>query len=129
MDRFIDNVSVRRTILKNNIYGVDLNDESVEITKLSMFLKVAQKDSKLPDLNKNIKCGNSLIANSEYAGKKAFNWQTAFPEIDKFDVVIGNHPYINVSKLNKRKESFFMEQYESAAKRFDIYIGFIEKGD
>lgn len=79
-------------ILEKNIYGVDLNEESVEIAKLSLWLRTAQKGRKLNKLNKNIKCGNSLIDVPEVAGEKAFNWQNEFPEIfanGGFDVIIG----------------------------------------
>ncbi len=68
-------------ILEKNIYGVDLNEESVEIAKLSLWLRTAQKGRKLSTLSSNIKCGNSLIDDPEVAGEKAFNWQKEFPEI------------------------------------------------
>ncbi len=68
-------------ILEKNIYGVDLNEESVEIAKLSLWLRTAQKGRKLNTLSNNIKCGNSLIDNPEVAGAKAFNWQNEFPNI------------------------------------------------
>ena len=70
-------------ILENNIYGVDLNEESVEIAKLSLWLRTAQKGRKLNTLSNNIKCGNSLIDDPEVAGEKAFNWQNEFPNIFK----------------------------------------------
>jgi type I restriction-modification system DNA methylase subunit len=72
-------------ILENNIFGVDINEESVEIAKLSLWLRTARKDRKLSDLNNNIKCGNSLIDNSEIAGNKAFNWKREFPQIFGFE--------------------------------------------
>ncbi len=70
-------------ILERNIYGVDLNEESVEIAKLSLWLRTAQKGRKLNRLNNNIKCGNSLIDDPEVAGDKAFNWQKEFPNVFK----------------------------------------------
>ncbi len=70
-----------KTILEKNLYGVDINDESVEIAKLSLWLRTAQKGRKLSKLNNNIKCGNSLIDEPEIAGKKAFNWQKEFPQV------------------------------------------------
>jgi len=70
-------------ILEKNIYGVDLNEESVEIAKLSLWLRTAQKGRKLNTLSNNIKCGNSLIDDPEVAGEKAFNWQNEFPNIFK----------------------------------------------
>jgi REP element-mobilizing transposase RayT len=74
---------VEKSILENNLFGVDLNEESVEIAKFSLWLRTAQPNRKLNDLNNNIKCGNSLIDDVEVAGDKAFNWQTAFPKIFK----------------------------------------------
>ena len=77
---YFDSIEERRQILLDNIYGVDLNEESVEITKLSLFLKVCKKDLPLPNLDNNIKCGNSLIDNLEYTDKP-FNWTKEFEEI------------------------------------------------
>ena len=85
------------SILENNLFGVDLNEESVEIAKLSLWLRTAEPNRKLNDLSNNIKCGNSLIDDAEIAGDKAFNWEKEFPQIfakGGFDVVIGNPPYI-----------------------------------
>jgi type I restriction-modification system DNA methylase subunit len=85
-----------KSILENNLFGVDLNEESVEIAKLSLWLRTARPNRKLNDLNDNIKCGNSLIDDPEVAGEKAFNWQKEFPQVFEkggFDVVIGNPPY------------------------------------
>ncbi len=72
-----------KSILENNLYGVDINEESVEIAKLSLWLRTARKDRKLSNLNSNIKCGNSLIDDPDVAGDKAFNWQKEFPQIFK----------------------------------------------
>lgn len=70
-----------KAILEKNLYGVDINEESVEIAKLSLWLRTAQKGRKLSNLNNNIKCGNSLIDDPEVAGEKAFNWQKEFPGV------------------------------------------------
>ena len=88
---------VEKSILENNLFGVDLNEESVEIAKLSLWLRTAQPNRKLNDLNNNIKCGNSLIDDDTIAGAKAFVWEKEFPQIfakGGFDVVIGNPPYV-----------------------------------
>lgn len=74
---------MENSILENNLFGVDLNEESVEIAKLSLWLRTAQPNRKLNDLNSNIKCGNSLIDDPAIAGDKAFNWQRSFPTIFK----------------------------------------------
>ena len=72
---------VENSILENNIFGVDINEESVEIAKLSLWLRTAQKGRKLTTLSNNVKCGNSLIDDPEVAGEKAFNWQNEFPGV------------------------------------------------
>jgi len=69
------------SILENNLFGVDVNEESVEIAKLSLWLRTAQPNRKLNDLSNNIKCGNSLIDNPAIAGEKAFNWFIEFPQV------------------------------------------------
>ena len=100
---------IENTILENNIYGVDLNEESVEIAKLSLWLRTAQPRRKLNDLSSNIKCGNSLIDSKAVAGDKAFNWQEAFPKVfanGGFDVVIGNPPYVRHEMIKEFKSAF-----------------------
>ncbi len=72
---------VDKSILLNNIFGVDLNEESTEITKLALWLKTAKKTEPLQNLDNNIKCGNSLIDDPDVAGEKAFNWQNEFEGI------------------------------------------------
>src|SRR5690554_11544 len=124
---------IENTILENNIYGVDLNDESVEIAKLSLWLRTAQPRRKLNDLSSNVKCGISLIDDKKVAGDKAFKWENEFPDVFErggFDVVIGNPPYLRVQGLreNFEKESLYYEsKFESATGRFDVYVLFMEK--
>ena len=72
---------IEKSILENNLFGVDLNEESVEIAKLSLWLRTAQPNRKLNDLNNNIKCGNSLIDDPVVAGNKAFDWKREFPQV------------------------------------------------
>jgi type I restriction-modification system DNA methylase subunit len=86
-----------KNIIENNIYGVDINEESVEITKLSLFLKIARKNKKLIDLSSNIKQGNSLVSDKKIDENLAFDWSESFPDIMEkggFDIVIGNPPYV-----------------------------------
>lgn len=122
---------MEKSILENNLFGVDLNEESAEIAKLSLWLRTAQPNRKLNDLNNNIKCGNSLIDDVSIAGDKAFNWQTAFPKIfDKggFDVIIGNPPYVFARDNFKQEEKdFFVKEYVSAKYQINTYLLFIEK--
>ena len=121
-------------ILEKNIYGVDINEESVEIAKLSLWLRTAQKGRKLNKLNNNIKCGNSLIDDPTVAGEKAFNWQNEFPEIfakGGFDVVIGNPPYVRADSpgntLEFREYLVKSNQFGTLAGKWDLYIPFIEQ--
>lgn len=117
------------SILENNLFGVDLNEESVEIAKLSLWLRTAEPNRKLNDLSNNIKCGNSLIDDAEIAGDKAFNWDKEFPQIfakGGFDVVIGNPPYVRVQNIDKLSVKYFEKKYQSAIGKFDIYVLFNE---
>lgn len=124
---------IENSILENNLFGVDINEESVEIAKLSLWLRTAQPRRKLNNLNDNIQCGNSLIEDAEVAGEKAFNWQTAFPQVFEkggFDVVIGNPPYLRVQGLKTHfqdETKYYEENFQSATRRYDIYSLFIEK--
>jgi type I restriction-modification system DNA methylase subunit len=122
---------VEKSILENNLFGVDLNEESVEIAKLSLWLRTAQPNRKLNDLNNNIKCGNSLIDDVEVAGEKAFNWQTAFPQVFErggFDVIIGNPPYVPTEYINEIDKIFLEKEYQSAFGRINLFPIFYEKG-
>jgi len=75
--------NIENTVLENNIFGVDINEESVDIARLSLWLRTAQPRRKLNDLSSNIKCGNSLIDSKAVAGDKAFKWEEEFPHIFK----------------------------------------------
>ena len=120
---------MENSILENNLFGVDLNEESVEIAKLSLWLRTAQPNRKLNDLSGNIKCGNSLIDDPEIAGDKAFNWQNAFPKVFEkggFDVIIGNPPYGDYFSENEK--IFLLKEYKNSfSGTFDMYVFFYEK--
>lgn len=88
--------NVEKSILENNLFGVDLNEESVEIAKLSLWLRTAQPNRKLNDLSSNIKCGNSLISDPAVAGDKAFDWEREFPQV--FGLEKGIFPTVEVKK-------------------------------
>lgn len=119
-----------REILENNIFGVDLNKESIEITKLSLWLRTANKNKTLTTLENNIKCGNSLISDKELTDK-AFNWQEEFPKIFEeggFDIVIGNPPYVSAENINNFEKKYYKLNYQVATGRQNLYIIFYEKG-
>lgn len=119
---------IENTILENNIYGVDLNEESVEIAKLSLWLRTAQPRRKLNDLSSNIKCGNSLIDDKKVAGNKAFKWETEFHTVFEkggFDVVIGNPPY--GAGFSKAETNLLNKKYLHQSYQLDSYLLFTEK--
>ncbi|MFD0932521.1 Eco57I restriction-modification methylase domain-containing protein [Psychroflexus salinarum] len=122
--------NVENSILENNLFGVDINNESVEIAKLSLWIRTAQPNRKLNDLSNNIKCGNSLIDDPEVAGDKAFKWKKEFPQVfakGGFDVVIGNPPYVR-QELFKEIKPYLEKKYKSYNSVADLYTYFIEKG-
>ena len=119
-------------ILQNSIFGVDLDKQAVEIAQLNLLLRITEKGQRLPLLQQNIKCGNSLIDDPLIAGDKAFKWEEEFKQImdeGGFDVVIGNPPYVNVYLLSRNVEEmkYYQSKYFSAYKKFDLYVLFIEK--
>ena len=127
--------NVENSILENNLFGVDINEESVEIARLSLWLRTARPHRKLNSLNQNIKCGNSLISDPEVAADKAFDWQREFPQVFErggFDVVIGNPPYVNANELKKGysedEYNYLKDNYITAKGTVDLYIYFFEKG-
>jgi len=131
-DNQLGSILKRKTeILKNAMYGVDLDAKAVEITRLNLLLKLAEKRHRLPTLKENIRCGNSLIDSSEIAGLDAFKWDEEFGKIINqggFDAVIGNPPYIRNTDLSKVDKEFYSKEYISAFKQYDIYILFFELG-
>ena len=127
-------------VLQNNIYGVDLDQQAVELARLNLLLNTFDAQIKLPGLENNIKNGNSLISGTDeelekffgknYRDKKPFNWQEEFPEVFKqggFDVVIGNPPYVGARELGDSDKTFFANNYITAKEQYDLYILFVEK--
>ena len=116
-------------IVTRNLHGVDLNTESVEITRLSLWLKTARREHRLQNLEATIKDGDSLIADPAYAARP-FDWGAAFPDVfarGGFDVVIGNPPYVRMEHL-KAIKPYLAKHYAVADDRTDLYAYFFEKG-
>ena len=145
----------RKRILLNNIYGVDIDRQAVEVTKLSLLLKVLEgendetiskqlklfQERALPDLSNNIKCGNSLIGwdilndnpglgQDEIDRINPFDWEKEFPEIFQrggFSVVIGNPPWVRQEGLGEFK-GYFQKYYKVYQGAADLYAYFVERG-
>ena len=135
---------------------MDIDRQAVEVTKLSLLLKVLEGETAqivqrdwlkerqriLPDLGRNIQCGNSLIGPDFYENEQmslldedtqyrinVFDWQKAFPEIMKrggFDCVVGNPPYVRQESL-KESKAYLAHAYDSASGTADLYVYFLEK--
>ncbi|HQT36811.1 MAG TPA: TaqI-like C-terminal specificity domain-containing protein, partial [Sulfuricurvum sp.] len=118
---------VEKSILEHNLYGVDINEDAVEIAKLSLWLRTAHKGRELINLGAKIKCGNSLISDRSVA-ENAFVWEDEFPEVfaqGGFDVVIGNPPY--GAQLSEKHKKYFYERFKTVEYQLDTYLLFIEK--
>ena len=119
---------IDKQILQNNLFGVDINPESVEITKLSLWLKTAKNNQTLATLDGNIKCGNSIVASKEVA-QNAFDWQREFADVfakGGFDIVVGNPPY--GAKLDQSQKDYLTSTYITTEYNFDTYKTFFELG-
>ncbi len=147
----------KKRILLNNIYGVDLDVNAVEVTKLSLLLKCMEGETDasistqmklfnervLPTLEQNVKNGNSIIDSDYYDGEidfgiektiKPFNWQRGFQDVfknDGFDIVIGNPPYIQFAMFDwfdENQKKYLLGRYCSSMGRMNTFGFFIEKG-
>jgi hypothetical protein len=146
----------KKKILLNNIYGVDIDTNAVEVTKLSLLLKCMEGETQasianqktmfnervLPTLENNIKSGNSLIDTDYYDNQidfgeerkiKPFSWQKAFPTIFNnggFDVVIGNPPYVDYRSFSSNIQEYLKYKFNSTKtkEKYSLYIPFIELG-
>lgn len=144
----------KKRILLNNIFGVDIDQQAVEVTKLSLLLKVLEEENEeniekqiklfaeraLPSLHQNIKCGNSLIGMDiltpempmeEVKRINPFDWDREFADVMKaggFDAVIGNPPYVRQESLGSEFKEYVKKKFEVYAGTADLYVYFFEKG-
>ena len=150
-------IEEKKRILANNIFGVDLDSNAVEFTKMSLLLKCMEGETShtlerlkiyherlLPNIDGNIRHGNSLIESDFYQHKNmslwsdndirkinAFDWHKAFPKIFKsggFDCVIGNPPYVRQETLDEEIKQYFQKRYKVHHGTADLYTYFIERG-
>ena len=146
----------KKRILVGNVFGVDIDPQAVETTKLSLLLKVLEGETSesmnaqltllheraLPDLDRNIRCGNSLVEpgdvppqmtlmGSEEAFRlNAFRWEDEFPTImggGGFDAIVGNPPYLKIEHIQESDRALFVNKYKTFQRRYDVYGLFIER--
>ncbi len=156
-------------ILLNNVYGVDIDQQAVEVTQLSLYLKLLEdettatandswvmfKEQLLPDLNKNIVCGNSLIGTDildqqsslplggtegglDELKLKPMDFETVFPHIFSsplgggregtgFDAIVGNPPYIPIESFSEFEKKYYQNKFPELRRKFDSSVIFILK--
>jgi len=151
----------KREILLNNIFGVDIDTQAVEVCQLSLYLKLLQDETTatahqyllefthtakmkklLPDLSKNIVCGNSLIGTDILEGQlfaseqerklNPMNFEDAFPEVMKrggFDAIVGNPPYRMLQPHNTPSNvlSYLRRHYVAAEFKIDLFHMFLQR--
>ncbi|WP_051081577.1 Eco57I restriction-modification methylase domain-containing protein [Thiofilum flexile] len=148
-----DKAKTYREILAKNIYGVDVNAESVEITKLALWLHTVMPGQPLSSLDDNILCGNSLVdwdikavlgdlSEEQLARINPFSYQQSFAEVlaaGGFDVIIGNPPYIklqNMRRIQPEATEYWVKALNADGTpkfrstqtgNYDIYLPFIEQ--
>ncbi|MFH1920568.1 MAG: N-6 DNA methylase [Planctomycetota bacterium] len=146
----------KREILLNNVYGVDIDAQAVEVCQLSLYLKLLQEETEasahqylldfakqalLPSLDKNIVCGNSLIgmdildgqlfASDEERKLNPMNFEDAFPEVMQhggFDAIVGNPPYVRPHNLTPQMKKLLWARYKTFIAKSDLYSCFMERG-
>ena len=144
----------RREILVNNIYGVDIDNQAVEVAQLSLYLKLLEDETTasarqhqlefhetiLPSLNKNIVCGNSLIGTDILTGQlfaseeerklNPMDYEQRFPEIMKrggFDAIVGNPPYVRIQRIDECQARYLFLKYKTPASKTDLSQLFLER--
>jgi type I restriction-modification system DNA methylase subunit len=144
----------RREILLNNIYGVDIDHQAVEVAQLSLYLKLLEEETTssarnyqqefhetlLPSLNKNIVCGNSLIgtdiligqlfASDEERKLNPMDYEQRFPEIMKrggFDAIVGNPPWVDIKGLSPSEVDYYFAHYDTVTNRMNLYAVFMHR--
>ncbi len=130
-------------VLLNNIYGVDLDSQAVELARLNLLLNVCDSKIKLPNLDGNIKNGNSLISGTDgelrkyfgkdYRDKKPFNWHEEFPEVFKqggFDCIIGTPPYVFArgGNFDEAEKKYYYAYFKLQQYQVNTFLLFIEQG-
>lgn len=150
----------KREILLNNIFGVDIDPQAVEVAQFSLYLRLLKEETPettnqlqlafahdarlkklLPDLSRNIRCGNSLVESDILTSQSLpperereihpMDFRIAFPEVmgnGGFDVIVGNPPYVRIQGLPREQVEYLTHRYASATGNCDVYVSFVERG-
>ena len=144
----------KRQILLDNVWGVDIDAQAVEVAQMSLYLKLLEEETTatahdqnvlhgaiLPTLNKNIVFGNSLIGTDILEGQlfepveerklNPLDFKQAFPQIMKnggFDAIVGNPPYVRIQGFPRNQLNYFAQNFQAATGSYDLYVNFIERG-
>lgn len=148
-------IHYKKEILLNNVYGVDLDAQAVEVAQFSLYLKLLEEETTttkqqflagyreqlLPSLSNNIIHGNSLVDYDIMDGllfedKKLktlnpMNYTSVFPEVFKkggFDAIVGNPPYVRMETFKPIK-NYLKKKFYSHDERSDLYTYFIEQAN
>ncbi len=142
----------KRQVLLDNVFGVDLDPKAVEVTQLSLYLKMLEGENRdsvrgdskeffsrtplLPSLDKNIRCGNSIIASdfsmepAEIIRVNAFDWDIGFASIVRvggFDAVVGNPPWVDLKGMDPATTRYVFEHFHTTSNRMNIYAAFMHR--
>lgn len=144
----------KQNILLNNVYGVDKDPQAIEVTQLSLYLKLLEDETTatandmqilfhekiLPDLSGNVVAGNSLVSTDILEGQLfslaeerelyPLDYRAAFPSAMKdggFDAIVGNPPYVRQESLGKIQKDYFKSHFEVYHGVADLYVYFIER--
>lgn len=139
---YTDDQNLRIQIVLENLYGVDLDEQAVEIARLNLLINSLEERAKLPSLDKNIKNGNSLISGLDeelrkyfgknFRDKKPFNWKEEFPGVFKqggFNVIIGNPPYIFArgGNFDEQEKKYYYDNFKLQKYQINTYLLFIDQ--
>lgn len=123
-----DAAARKQHILRENLYGVDLDPQAVAVTRLNLWLRAVERRAKLPEIP-NVRHGDSLV-DEAVDWTTAFDWQEEFPEVmdgGGFDVVLGNPPYVRYQDIPKDLKAYVKSRYTTYAGKADLYVYFYER--
>jgi type I restriction-modification system DNA methylase subunit len=122
----------RAALARDSLFGVDLDQQAVEIARLNLMLRSLAGRDRLPMLRDNVRRGNALISpeTDVLPSWDALDWDASFPWLAAeggFDVIIGNPPYVRIQSIDRAQADWFRGHYESAHGSYDLYVLFLER--